>query len=328
MKTRRLAAVLSGLAIVAATPMAASAAPAPPGSAGAAVAEIGSLLGISTTSASAGPDGTSAGAAPVAVNGQPLFPQSGPSGSLIDTGTTPIGQVQVAPWSAATSDDHAEADAAVARADVADLAHVHALQSHSEADWSDAASRASAATDVAVVTLPGGTTVVLLHTGGDSSGEAGSHVARINDTKLVTTEDANGTCAANVPDVLDLNCLAGTGGPGSVLASAADATLGGSSGIPSVAAGVLTAGASSSDASTTPESPAEPHSPAGPRGVLNESISRTLGSASDPGGTLPFTGANVGTIFLMGLAFIGLGGAVLATRRPWVALRPLPATAA
>jgi hypothetical protein len=313
MKTRRLAAVLSGFAIVAATPMAASAAPAPPGSAEAAVAQIGSLIGISTTSAQVGPDGSSAGAVPVSVNGQPLFPQSGHAGSLIDTGSTPVGHVQVAPWSTATSADHAEGDAAIARANVADLANVHALQSHSEADWSETNSSGASSSDGARVQVDG-LDVVLLHSHGNSAGESGSFAAGVNDTEVLTSDDAAEACAANV-DVLDLNCLAASGGPDSVLASVADATLGGSYGLPEV--GVVTAGASGSEAAITPETPLEPETPTGPRGVLNESSSRNLGSAADPSGTLPFTGANVGTIFLMGLVFIGLGGAVLATRRPW-----------
>lgn len=321
MKTRRLAAVLSGFAIVAATPLAASAAPAPPGTSEASVAQIGSLLGISTTSAQAGPNGSSASAAPISVNGQPLFPQSGQSGSLIDTGTTPIGQVQVAPWTAATSGNHAEADAAVARANVADIAHVHALQSHSEADWSPTNSSGSSSSDGARVHLDG-LDVVLLHSEANSAGESGSFVAGINDTELLTSDDAAEACDLVVPDVLDLNCLAASGGPGSVLASVADATVGGILGLPTLELGVVTAGATgSADDGTTDD-------PTGPRGVLNETSSRNLGSATDPSGTLPFTGANVGTIFLMGLVFIGLGGAVLATRRPWAALRPLPATAA
>jgi hypothetical protein len=334
MKSRRLAAVLSGFAIVAATPLAASAAPAPPGTAEASVAQIGTLIGISTTSASAGPDGTSASAAPVAVNGEPLFPQSGESGSLVDTGRTPVGQVQVAPWSTATTDNHAEADAAVARANVADLAHVHALQSHSAADWSDSNSAGSSSSDGARVHLDG-LDVVLLHSEANSAGEGRSFVAGVNDTELLTSDDAADACDVTVPHVLDLNCLAASGGPGSVLASAADATLGGIAGTPTLDLGVATAGASGSDPSSAPETPAEtPADTPGPRGVLNETSSRTFGRAADPSAmsgtssTLPFTGANTGTIVLLGLAFIGLGGAVLAIRRPWAALRPLPATAA
>jgi hypothetical protein len=184
-----------------------------------------------------------------------------------------------------------------------------------------------------VVTLPNGTTVVLLHTGGDSSGEGGSYAAAIDDMRFAKTDDANGACARSLLDLLDINCFTASGGSGSAQASAADATLGGGSGLPLVAAGVLSVGASGSEDAVTP-SPSEASSDA--RGAVSGDVNGTgsrslLGSpagAVAAAATLAFTGTAVGTMVLIGLVFIGLGGAVLAARRSWNALAPLPATTA
>src|SRR4051794_37006327 len=97
--------------ILALTPVAAHAdlIPAPPAQASGVAAQVGSLLDISKTDATAGGGTSSAQASVVRVGGEPLLGLGGTQtgegdsgGSLLDTGSSLPAQVQLAPWRAGT----------------------------------------------------------------------------------------------------------------------------------------------------------------------------------------------------------------------------------
>ena len=148
--TRRnvIVAMSCGGALAVATPIAAWASTAPVGSAEASVAQVGTssqpLVSVSHTQASSSGDGSSSSANVVEVGGTTVVgsQQSGntaTSGSVLDTGSTPVGRVQVAPWSTSqtksSNTNKSSGDAAVAKADVAGIAQVGAAQSHSESSY-------------------------------------------------------------------------------------------------------------------------------------------------------------------------------------------------
>src|SRR5437868_5361091 len=78
--------------------------PAPPASATAVAAQVGSLLDVSKTDATAGSDGPTAGASVIRLQGQPVLNLGGTQqgdgesgGSLLDTGASLPARAQVAP---------------------------------------------------------------------------------------------------------------------------------------------------------------------------------------------------------------------------------------
>jgi hypothetical protein len=215
--------------------------PAPPGHAEAAALLIDGLIGVGHTTADAGPDSSSATANAVEVGGKPLIDgttggsrtgNGSGNGALLDTGTTPLGQLQLTPWQASASSANgsssSDADAALARAILVDptVANASILQSSSHARYTSTGSTGNASSDGAVVDAGNGAlTADLLHAESSSSGSGGtSYLASVNGNQIGTSDQANGGCTLTVPQVLSLSCLTASGGPASTTASSAVGT--------------------------------------------------------------------------------------------------------
>src|SRR5579884_1796594 len=202
--------------------------PAPPGQASGVAAQIGSLLGISGTQATAGSGAPSADANVISLAGQPLLGLGGTqtgdgdsAGALADTGSSLPARVQVAPWHAAasgtgTATRHAQSSAAVGRADLPGVVSAGVLTSDSEASATDQQSTGRAVTDGVDLGLLDGLRVVLLHSEVDSAGQSHSYLASLNGTELGTDAQLGNSplCALDAPGLLGLSCLTATGGNG------------------------------------------------------------------------------------------------------------------
>ena len=210
------------------TPTAAQAlaTPAPPGSATGAAAQVGSLLDVSRTGATAGSGAPSAESSAVRLGGEPVLGFGGTQngdgqtgGSLVDTGDALPARVEAAPWKAAasgsgTSTQHARSSAAAARVDVPQVVKAGVLTSDSEASWTDRKSTASAVTDGVNVGLLDTINIVLLHSETSSEGRGRSYLVGFNGTE-VGTDDQLGTsplCALDAGGLLTLSCLSASGG--------------------------------------------------------------------------------------------------------------------
>lgn len=218
-------------AVLGLAPMAARAdvIPAPPAQASGVAAQVGSILDISKTDATAGSGTASADASVLRLGGEPVLDLGGTQqgdgetgGSLLDTGQTLPAQVQVAPWRAAasgtqTSTRQAHSSAAVARADVPNLANVGVLTSQSDASHTDQKSSGTAVSDGADLGVLDTVRVVVLHSEVSSDGRGSSYLVGLNGTEIGTDEQLGATplCALNVPSLLGIACLSASGGAGS-----------------------------------------------------------------------------------------------------------------
>jgi hypothetical protein len=309
-RDRRLSAALAVIGgVVLVTPAVAIAAtPPPPGAAQAVAAQVGTIVALSRTSAGAGPAGPSSAAAPVELGGQPPSSgfggrQKGPgksSGHLVDSGKSPVAQVQVTPWSASGEQSgdssKADAEAALARIILGDGAlTVNVVQSSSHATYNGAASTGASSSDGATVHASG-LDLVLLHSEASSSGKGFSEVAGINGNGVLTSGDTNGSCVLTVPGLLMLNCLTASGGVGHAVAGVLDATLGsGSSGL---SAAAFQSSASGLDGTSATRVLAEPP-------LSRPAPSPALDQAAV--GRLPRTGIAVTFAAAVGVALILLG---------------------
>jgi hypothetical protein len=202
--------------------------PAPPGSASGVAAQVGSLLDVSRTDATAGAGAASADASVIRLAGEPLLGLGGTQngdgdsgGALVDTGSTLPAQIQVAPWHAAasgthTSTSHAKSSAAVGRANLPGVVSAGVLTSDSEASHTDQLSTGKSVTDGADVGLLDSVRIVVLHSEVDSAGHGHSYLASLNGTELGTDQDLGNSplCALDAPGLLGLSCLTATGGNG------------------------------------------------------------------------------------------------------------------
>ena len=292
--------------------------PPPPGSAEAYALLIDPLLAVGHTKATSG-SSSSATANAVEVNGDPLIDgttggtQTGAGskhGSLLDTGTTPLGQLQVTPWSATvTSSDSgstSDADAALLRLIVGDPSVLQAavLQSHSHAESNSSGSTSSSSSDGAVVNAgDGALDVHVLHAESSSSSKGSSYLVGINGNQIGTSDDANGSCTVSVPDVVSLSCLSATGGKAGTVSDASssvgDATLG------SGQAGGTVVGTRSSGQTVTQGSGTPVTSPQ----------SGSSSSSGTGGSSLPFTGSDLPPVVALGMLLVAAGAWLHQTRR-------------
>ena len=312
--------------------------PAPPAEASGVAAQVGSLLDISKTDATAGQGDTSAQASVIRLAGQPVLNLGGTQqgdgdtgGSLLDTGASLPAQVQVAPWHAAVDGTHApthhaRSSAAVARAEVPTVAAAGLLTSDSEASYTDQKSTGTAATDGFQLGVLDAIRVVLLHSEVTTEGQGHSYLVGLNGTEIGTDQQLGTSplCALNAPNLLSLSCLSASGGngvAGGVSNAAAQVVqvtpaLAALSGLNPVAA--FTAAASSGTAQT----PAAAAAPA-PTPVLATETSRAVApsaaevapaSAGRASGALPRTGTGAAStaagafaVALLGFALRRLG---------------------
>jgi hypothetical protein len=249
LKTRRaraaIAAVVVGAGVVVGTTAAQASdtlikIPAPPGAASGAAATVGDLVSIGQTDATATQNGASAGSVSVSLGGHTIIggSQSGPgqnTGALLDTGATPLGRVQVAPFAASVTqtDSRRQADAAsaAARADVIDpdVVHVDVLQSASSATHTGQLSSGRAVSDGVVVRVggPSGTTIRILHSEANSNGTGKTYLLAIGDNAVIDGDILAPVCALDLGPVLELACMTVSGGVGGLTATDLNAVVAG-----------------------------------------------------------------------------------------------------
>ena len=202
--------------------------PAPPGESSAAALQVGSLLDVSKTGATAGSGTSTADASVVRLGGEPLLglggSQSGDGqtgGALLDTGNALPARVEAAPWTASaggsgSSTRQAQSSAAVARAEVPDVVKAGVLTSDSQASWSQQKSSGTAVSDGVNVKLLDTINAVLLHSETSSEGQGHSYLVGVNGTEIGTDDQlgASPLCAFNAGGLLSLSCLTASGGSG------------------------------------------------------------------------------------------------------------------
>ena len=202
--------------------------PAPPGHASGVALQVGTLLDISKTEATADSGTPSAQASVIRLGGQPLLNLGGvqqgdgeTGGALIDTGTSLPARIEVAPWHAAVAGTAgpkrtSAASAALARARMAKVFRIGVLQSYSEASYTDEKSTGAASSDGADIGLLEAVRVVLLHSEVATEGRGHSYLIGLNGMEI-GTDDQLGTspiCALNVPTLVGLSCLTASSGLG------------------------------------------------------------------------------------------------------------------
>ncbi|HEX4654857.1 MAG TPA: hypothetical protein VH274_03845 [Mycobacteriales bacterium] len=297
--------------------------PAPPGDASAVAAEVDGVVSVGKTKAHAGSGGGSADADALTVLGNQISGGSqqgtgSKTGNLIGTGDTPIGDAEVAPWSAKVANAgggyQSHAEAALAHAKVADLVELWLLHSQSDATWTPDASTGDAQSDGAEVSALGMLDIKVLHSEAHSTGKGHSDLLVVNDNEIGSSDQANGACKLDLSPVLNLLCLTASGGTGKngVTSAASDVAtfdVGGGS-----LTGTISGSASSGGAAGTPELPAP--SQAANRGGGRSSGARAP-AATPAQASLPFTGADAerSAVVALALAMIGVTATMFGRRR-------------
>ena len=218
--------------------------PAPVGVAQGAGLNVDGIVTVGQTGAAAGQDSAVAGAVPVAVLGKPLIggTQSGTgqkSGALLDTGATPLGRLEVAPFKVSASQTatqrQASAESAAARADVIDpdFIHVDVLQSASSATHVGQLSRGQAVSDGVVVRIggPDGTVIRILHSDADATGHGRSYLLAIGNNAVLDDAVLDAVCSLDLGPLLELACVQVAGGAGGLTAEVLSAVVGGANGL-------------------------------------------------------------------------------------------------
>ena len=318
--------------------------PAPPGHASGVAAQVGSLLDISKTDATADSGASSAQASVIRLGGQPLLGLGGTQqgegdagGSLVDTGASLPARVAVAPWHAAVHRNgatrNAKSSAAVARAALPQVVEAGVLTSDSEASYTDEKSTGTAISDGLNLALLNTARVVVLHSEVSSDGKGHSYLVDLNGTKIGTDDQLGNSplCVLNAPGLFGLTCLTASGGDGS---PGAGAVTNASAEVARVTPGVealsvlnpvaaiTTAGSSGTGAAPAAPAPVPAGetsraatSPAQQAGA--EVAGQTLGQTT---GRLPRTGTNPASLLAAGLPAL-VGGVGLRRFRHRVANR-------
>lgn len=293
--------------------------PAPPGAASGTGATVGNVISIGQTGATATQQTGTASAASLSVGGKTIIggTQTGTgqtSGALLDTKDTPLGRLQVAPYSASVTQDgalrRADASSAAARADVIDpnVLHVDVLQSSSSATHTGPLSTGHAVSDGAVVQVggPSGTTIRILHSEANSNGQGRTYLLAVGDNAVIDGTVLNPVCALHLNPLLDVACMTVSGGVGGLTATDLTAVVAG-----------LTATVVSSSAANG----------IGTTSVLGTEISRSAPAITNVAGHgLARTGRNIWFLMFVAEALIALGLATLATAKAvnvvWVRTSP------
>jgi hypothetical protein len=310
--------------------------PAPPASASAVAAQVGSLLDVSQTGATAGGDGSAAQASVVDLLGHPLLGLGGSqqgdgqsNGSLLDTGSSVPARVEVAPWSA-TADSHGgvthgHGSAAAARVDAPHVATAGVLTSESDATHTDMKSTGTAASDGFQASILDGIGLVLLHSEVSSEGQGHSYLVGLNGTEIGTDQQLGGSllCSLNA-GLLSLSCLSSSGGAGAVggLTDAASQVVQVTPALDALAPITPVAGFTAEAASGTGQSTPVAEPVTAPAVDTSRAIAPAVGAATEAGSTtgkLPRTGTAAGSL---AAAAAGLAALGLALRR----FRVRPAT--
>lgn len=305
------------------SPVAAQASPgeiARPGAASATALQVGDLVGVSTTGATAAADTGSAQASVLEVGGEPVLGLGGSqtgdgqaSGVLIDTGSAALAQVQVAPWAASShstgSERTAHGSAAAARAQVPGVADASALSSESHASHRFEKSTAAGSSDAFTLGLLDFLRIVLLHSEVSSEGTGSSYLASVNGTEIGSDEQLGSICALEISPLAKLACLAASGGLGAdgVTAGAADLARVESALPLGPASAFSVRGSSGVGAEPIAAVPTEVVS--GAEASRDAAASPATEAAAAGAGTLPRTGAALAGLATM--AMLAVAGGVL-----------------
>ena len=121
------------------------------------------------------------------------------------------------PSGTGTSTRQGKKSAAVARADVPDIAQAGVLTSDSEATHTDQKSTGTAITDGFQLGILDAIKLVLLHSEVSSEGGGSSYLVGLNGMEIGTDGPFGATplCALTAPGLLSLSCLTSSGGSGS-----------------------------------------------------------------------------------------------------------------
>lgn len=306
--------------------------PAPPGSSEAVALNVLDVVGVGHTSGKSDQNSSEGKANAVELGGKALIDgktggsQKGAGkkeGSLFDTGSTPLGRVQVTPWGVTVEDDgrtrSSNSDAALLKLVLinsgtasVNVLHTRSQSSYTEEDPStgNARSKGSTQSDGARVNVGGekdGVTVTVLHseTSSEANGNS-SYILGVNNTRVLSSGQG-GSCALRVPGVITLGCLQAAGGEGSSSAAAARATADILGGAPiDVVAGSSEFG----------------EGEAGPE-VLSADVSRDNATnpdviaASTGARGMAVTGIDIAKGIAAGLALIAMGMVLLQLRRSY-----------
>src|SRR4051812_11244861 len=198
--------------------------PAPPGDSSAVAAEISGIVSVGKTSAHAASSGSGAHADAVDLFGQRVSggDQTKPGssdGNLIGTGDTPLGDAELAPWSAKVTEDGsgstAQAEAALAHVNLADAFEVWVLHSQSQAAWTPEKSSGDSFSDGAEVSALGQLDIKVLHSEAHSGATGKSDLVVINGNEIGSSDQAAGMCEIPADPLLHLLCLTASGGTSS-----------------------------------------------------------------------------------------------------------------
>ena len=247
------------------------------------------------------------------------------SGSLLDTQSSLPARVQLAPWAASangtgTTTRQASSSAAVARADVPDIAHAGVLTSESQATHTDQKSSGTAITEGFQLGILDAIRLVLLHSEVSSEGGGHSYLVGLNGTEIGTDDQlgASPLCALDAPGLLSLSCLSASGGDSGTAGGVVDAAAQVAEITPAI--GVLSVidpvGAFTSSATAGTGQAAEaavPESADTQAAEASRATEPAVAAATGAGtAALPRTGATVASLAVIAATLLMLG---LALRR-------------
>jgi hypothetical protein len=298
MRTTR---VLCTSVVVTALTAAPAAAQAPPSSeAGATAAQVDGVATVSGTSASTAESG-SADATVIGLGGETVVggAQEGPgeqSGEIVTIGEdSEQGFLTVGGWDTTVEEDRSTARTAVVEGNLGgeEGGSLTVLESESTAERDG-----SEASTTGVRLRLSDHEVELLHAHTSSTGEGASYVASINGERILSNEDAGGSCEIPADPLLHLLCLYAE-----AIAEDADGATGGKAGVADVTGldGNLAGRLFDTVATAGPAGEAETRTPAG-----GDDPTPAPAGDPEPGGPLPRTGAGL-LPGLLGLLAMGLG---------------------
>ena len=297
--------------------------PAPPASASGVAAQVGSLVDVSRTGATADSNTASSEASVIRITEHPLFGLGGSqqgdgqtNGALLDTQSTLPARVQVAPWAASASGSgsstrQGKSSAAVARADVPDIAQAGVLTSDSQATHTDQKSSGTAITDGVQLSVLDAIRLVLLHSEVSSEGGGSSYLLGLNGTEIGTDEQlgASPLCAFEAPGVLALSCLSASGGSGGAVSEAASQVAEITPAL-EVLSIIDPVSAFTAAATSGTGEPAVAAAPAATAPLATETARAAAPDAVAGGSTLPRTGATIASLASIALALLLFGVAL------------------
>ncbi|HET6817938.1 MAG TPA: hypothetical protein VFH66_11995 [Mycobacteriales bacterium] len=297
--------------------------PAPPGDASAVAAQVDGVITVAGTSATAASSGSGAHADALDLLGQRVSggdqtTTGSSSGNLIGTGPTPLGDAELAPWSAqvqqGSDSSTAKAEAALAHVNLANAVELWLLHSQSTATWTGDKSTGDSSSDGAEVSALGALDVKVLHSEAHSGAKGKSDLLVINGNEIGSSDQANGMCEIPADPLIHLLCLTADGGTSSTGVTTSDGTVV----TVSIGGGQLngTISNSSTKAGLAQTPAAGQQNNGGSTAAGHVTNGSRLPHTSGPAvGSLPFTGSDAGRLAALGLAFAALGSAMLAFAR-------------